>query len=482
MTYPPKQTTTIRDGGVGLVSTATALPLIIGVTGGGVVDTLYPYRDPNQLMDIHLGGPAVELAIPAMQAAGGCLLLKTASSTAAVNSAVTKTAASTSTGTITVAGASRLAYRVKVRIKATGALGVAKFDYSLDGEYTYSDVLTVPSGGTYAIPNSGTLVLTFVVGGGPILFEVGDYHVFTTTPAHYTTTNLASAITAIFSQLGARRVRQVFFAGKCASSSAAATMAAAAATHLDTFATKDHFARGIIDMGIDTAATALASFSSFADDRLMTVYGDADIVSLRPVAGGGVPRVPAMNAVAERCAGAQLSENPGRKMSGTLRGVRAITHDEGVLGSFSEADRITTLRTWVGEPGFYVLNGYIKCPAGSDFVYYDWGRTMDEICETEVDAQNKWILAKLRALTDGTGNMDPLDAVRIEQFVQQALKARLLDPTNIEGFKGHVSGLSYAVDRTNDFLATRIFNSATAAVPLPPVEGINTSVGFTRQL
>lgn len=481
MTYPPKQNTTVRDGGVGLVNTQTALPLIIGVTAGGVSDTLYPYRDPNQLMDTHLGGPAVELAIPVIEAAGGCLLLKTGGSTAAANSAVTKVAVGTSTGTVTVAGAARLAYRAKVRIRSTGALGVAKFDYSLDGDYTPSDVLTVPAGGTYAVPNTG-LTLTFVAGGGPVIFESGDYHTFTSTPAHYTTTNLGTAINAIWSQLGARRVRQVYFAGKCASSSAAATMAAAAATHLDTFASKDHFARGIIDMGIDTAATALTSFASFTDDRLMTVYGDADIVSLRPIAGSGVPRVPAMNAVAERCASAQLSENPGRKMSGSLRGVRNITHDEAVLGAFSEADRITTLRSYVGEGGYYVLNGYIKCPPGSDFVYYDWGRTIDEICETEVDAQNKWLLAKLRALLDGTGNIDPLDAERVELAVRAELKARLLDPTNIEGFKGHVSGLSYALDRTNDFLGTRIFRSATKAVPLPPVEGIESVIGFTRQL
>lgn len=481
MTYPPKQTTTVRDGGVGLVSTATALPLVIGVTAGGVTDTLYPYRDPNQLMDTHLGGPAVEMALPVIQQAGGCLLLKTGSSTAASNSAVTKTAFSTSTGTVTVAGSARLAYRVTVRIRATGALGAAKFDYTLDGGYTPSDVLTVPSGGTYAIPNTG-LTLTFVPGAGPIIFESGDSHTFTSTPAHYTTTDLASAITAIFSQLGARRIRQVYFAGKCASASAAATMAAAAATHLDTFASKDHFARGLIDAGADTASNVLSSFSSFTDDRLGVVYGDADVVSLRPVAGGGVPRIPALNCVAERCAGKQLSENAGRKMSGALRGVRAITHDENVLGSFSEADRITTLRTWTGEGGFYITNGFIKCAPGSDFIYYDWGQTIDEICETIVDAQNKWILAKLRALTDGTGNLEPLDAERIEGAVRGELKARLLDPTNIEGFKGHVSGLAYAVDRSNDFLGTRIFNSASAAVPLSPVEGINTAIGFTRQL
>jgi hypothetical protein len=481
MVYPPKQTLSVPDGGVGLVSNATSLPLIIGVTAGGVTDTLYPYNDPNLLRSVHLGGPAVELAIPVMERAGGCLLLKTGSSTAGVNSAVTPTRVSTSTGTITVSGTARLGYRVTARIRKTGALGVATFDYSLDGGYTYSDVLTVPSGGTFAVPGTD-LTLTFVPGAGPILFEAGDSHAFTATAAHYTTTNLGSAITALLAQIGSRKIRQVYFAGKNGIASAAATMAAAAATHLDSLAARDHFARGIIDMGTDVPATTQTAFASFSDDRMATVYGDADIVSLASIAGSGVPRVPAMNAVAERYAGANLSENAGRKMSGALRGVRAITHDEFLLQSFSESDRITTLRTWSGESGFYVTNGFLKSPAGSDFVYYDWGRTIDEICDTVVPAQNKWILAKLRALADGTGNIDPLDAERIESAVRNDLKARLLDPINVEGFKGHVSAIGYAVNRLNDFLATRIFQSTTRAVPLSPVEGIESTVGFSRSV
>jgi hypothetical protein len=274
----------------------------------------------------------------------------------------------------------------------------------------------------------------------------------------------------------------VFLAGKNATAAGAATMAAALASHMAVLATRDSYARALIDMGTDTPSATSTAFASFSDTRVGVCYGDADISSLIGVAGNGTPRVPFLNAVAERAAVAGLSENLGRKMSGALRGVRAITHDEGANAQFSEAEKITTGRTYSSGGGFFITNGFLKSPAGSDFQYWDWGVTVDEICETIVDAQDPWILAKLRAKTDGTGQIDDMSAVRIETSVRAALKARISDPVNTEGERGHVSGLSYAVDRTNDFLATRIFRSSCAAVPLSPVEGIETTVGLTRSI
>lgn len=481
MVYVPKQTTTVRDGGVGLVSTATALPLIIGATMGGVTDTLYQYTDPNAMLDLHLGGPAIEMAMPIVRFGGGCLLLKTATATASANSTVAKVPAGSSTGTVTVSGSGRLAHRARIRIRTTGTLGTAKFDYSLDNEFTYSEIYTVPSGGTFAIPGSG-LTLTFIPGAGAVFFLEGDAHTFTSTPAHYTTSNLGSAMTALLAQLGQRRVRKVLMAGKNATASAAATMAAAVASHMAVLAARDSFARALMDGGDDTTGNVSTSFASFSDSRVGIVYGDADVSSLLSVAGNGTPRVPAVNVVAERAAVASLSENLGRKMSGALRGVRGISHDEGVNTQFSEAEKITTLRTYPSGGGYFITNGFLKSPPGSDFQYFDWGVTVDEICETVVDAQDKWILAKLKAKTDGSGNIEDQSAVRIETRVRGALKARITDPVNVEGEKGHVSGIAYAVDRTNDFHGTRIFRSTTVAVPDSPVEGVQTTIGLARSI
>lgn len=479
--YPPQQVITVRDGGIGLVSTSDLPPLIVGVTSGGVADTLYQYSDPNRLLDEQGDGPAVEMAAPIINTKGTILLLKTNAGTAGSNGSVTKTPVGTSTGTVTVAGAPRDGYEFIGRIQKTGALGIGKFDYSLDDGYTFSEQLTIPAGGTYVVPNTG-LTITFVPGGGPVIFELGDKHEFDSVAPHYTTANIGTAITALLLQLGTRNVEQVYFAGKNASAASAATMAAAIATHMATLGTNNYYARALMDAGNDTTVNVLTSFASFSDARVGVCYGDADVVGLNSYAGWGVPKRAAVNVVAERAAGADLSENLGRKESGQLRGVRAISHDEGTNTQFSESDKITTLRTYRGNTGFYVTNGYLKSPSGSDFLYWDWGRVIDRLCRTVFLAQDVWLLKKLRSLTDGTGSIDPRDTARVNGFVRNAIKAVLLDPPNVEGYKGHVSGLSYAVDETNNFLSTREMLSAASAVPLVPVETIRTSVGFARSV
>jgi hypothetical protein len=62
----------------------------------------------------------------------------------------------------------------------------------------------------------------------------------------------------------------------------------------------------------------------------------------------------------------------------------------------------------------------------------------------------------VRILTDGTGRIDPLDAVRIEKAVTSKLRAAIKGPT-VEGVPDmdHVSDLLFTVDLTNDVKTTR---------------------------
>jgi hypothetical protein len=324
--------------------------------------------------------------------------------------------------------------------------------------------------------------MTFVAGAGPVIFELGDTHTWTSTAPHYTTTNLGAAVTALLAQLGTKKLRKVALAGKHASGAAAATMAAAAATHAATLESRFQFTRWMMDAGTDTAAAVLTAFAAFADDRVAVAFGNADLIGLGGIVGMGSPQYPTLNAVFERAVKADLSENLGRFASGPLRGVLAISHDEDKAIAFSESDRITTLRTHPATTGFYVTNGYLKSPSGSDFLYWDWGITIDEICSVTHKALQRWVLAKLRSLKDGTGKLDPRDAARVEGSVQPALKAALRDPTNIEGFQGHVTDIKFAANQSNDYLSTRTLRGSTAALPMSPAEGIVTDIGFARSL
>ncbi len=492
MPYPPGQDINVRNNGVGLAAGGLLLPLVVGVTTAGTVNTLYTYADPQQLLSELTSGPAVELALPQIDVAGGVHVLKTASSTAGANGAVTATRVGTSTGTITLAGTPLDNYLAKVKITKTGALGVGRFRYTLgastlrkDDAYDYSEEITIPAGGTYAIPGTG-ITATFVPGGGPTIFELGDSHTWTSTAPHYTTSDLSAAITALLAQLGTYELRKVGFAGWNASAAGAATMAAAIATHATTLEGRFQFVRCMMDGGKDTSTNVKSSMSAFADDRVAVTFGNADISGLSGIVGMGGPQYPLLNAAFERAVKADLSENLGRFESGPLRGVMAISHDEDKLLAFSEADKIITARTWPSTAGFYITNGYLKSPSGSDFLYWDWGTTIDEICSTTYHAQQKWILAKLRSLVDGTGRLDPRDANRIANVTRAAL-ARAVGPgpegpTNIEGYNGHVSGIAYSVNQSNDYLSTRTTRGSVAAVPLSPNEQMVTDIGFARSL
>lgn len=483
MTYPASQTITVRDGGIGLPSDGAVFPLVVGSSSLGTVSTLYFSTNQNSLRDVLGQGQAVELGLPMIRARGGVLVLKTPTSTAGAAGAVTKVAFSTSTGTITVAGAPFDSYQVKVRIKSTGALGVARFDFSLDqlgASPTFSEEITVPSGGTYAIPSTN-LTLTFVPGGGPILFENGDTHTFACTSPQYTTSDLATAFIALLAALGSYIIEDVYFTGHSASAAAGATMAAAIDTQMSSLEARRRWARAMMYVGTDTSANVITSFSTFASRRVAVAYGECDVPTLNPHAGWGVIRRTAAFALAERAANCDLSENLGRKASGLLR-VAAITADEGSNQQFIESHKINTLRTYDGEAGFFSTNGYLKSPAGSDFLYWDWGRVIDRACRIVYDAQQQWLLRKVRTLTDGSGQIDPRDAVRIEAAVKSALKNGLTDLLTIEGFKGHVSGLQYVVDLTNNVLTTRQLKSTLRLVPLPPIESFATEIGFTGSI
>lgn len=483
MVYPPGQTLTVRDGGLALISTQTSLPLIIGYASGGTANTLYVTTDPQSCKDTLGHGAAVELALPVIAQAGGALVLATATTVAAVNGSLTPARTSTSTGTIAATGAALRSYRASIVITTTGTVATGKFKYSLDGGYTYSPTITIPGGGTYSPPGSG-ITWTFTPGAGPVFFEAGDTFTGTNTAAFYNVTDLGNAYTAFTAQIGIRKIDQVYFAGSPASATAGATLAASVATFGTTLQSQHQFTRIVMDSsGSDTGANCLTNFSStFSDSRVCACFGEADVVSLDPIQGFGVPRIPASQVVAERAAGAEISENLGRALSGALRGVRAITKDEYLNTVFSADDKITTLRT---DPdlgaGFYITSGYLKSASGSDFMYYDYGRSLDRGCKIIVPIQATWKNRKVRTLTDGTGAIDPRDAQPLADSVRSALKSGLETPTK-DGLPSHVSGQQYDINLTNNVQQTRTLQTTYAQVPNPPIETVATVVGFATKV
>jgi hypothetical protein len=493
-----RQTIVVRDGGLNLPVEARQRPLFVGPCSKGVANTLYWVNGSAALADTLGRGTVVEQAAPVADA-GGCLILKTAASTAGTLGTPAVTRVGTSTGTITVANEPADAWRLRVRVATSGTLGAGRFQYALDG-YTATDasgwspIYTIPAGGTFALPQTGQdpaapVTITFVPGAGPVFFQVGDVHRADCVAPHYTVLDLTNAFENLRTLLGSTRVRRVMFAGGSATASAQIVLAAAVAGHLDNLAAGFRFARAVMDGGsLDTLSNFRTAIASFTDDRIGLVWdpitetSGCRIVSKIPFTGWAVPVVPAVNAVAERFAKTELSESCGRVRSGSLRGVMALGNDDEANPQFEAADRIITLCLVDGYDGFFVKKPFIRSGATSDFRTLQWGTVLDEICEIAHDDLQQWPESNLRSLDDGTGRLEESEAQRVENSVNLKLKNKLIDVDNIEGEKGHVRSARYTVTRNNNYLQDGLIYGFARAVPLREVEGAVTTVGLVSSL
>lgn len=494
MSYPAQFDVQIADGGLALGAEPAEVPLVVGCSSAGTVATLYDFTsasadDQSTGVKATLGyGPLTETGMPVLRVAGRALFLKLTGSVAAANSAVTTTRIASSVGTLTIGGSATRDFRWWVEIlESADALGSGKFRFSLDNRNTWSDAITIPSGGTYSPANSG-ITWTFALQAGTPDFEDGDLFSGTSTCAHWNTTNLSAGITALLASplLIGKKIRKVYFTGIPADATTAATNAAAIATHMATLEGLDHFARAIMDCGsLDTTSIVLANFvAAFSDTRVAPCYGRCEYSSPLPTVGFGLPYVSIMQPVAVRASEAEISENLGRVASGPLRGVKTTTlsHDEGRSTAFGASDRIITLMTRRNKTGgAYITSGFLRGPVGSDFIFWDYGVIVDEMATQMVMAADNWVNSKLRALTDGTGNLHPVDALRVQLSLTGPVKSKLDRPTK-DGLPSHASGWQIIVPTDFDFLTLRELRMTGRIVPTVPIEGGTIVIGLTRQL
>lgn len=473
----PRQTLNIRDPGLGLVEQSDTVPLYMGPASIGTVGEIVSCSEKQQVIDAFGQGPLSEAMCFELDAAGGPVLgMRLTGGVAGVAGSVTKTAVGSSTGTVTVAGAPYDAYETILTIMSSGTLGAGTFKYSLDDGVTESEVITIPSGGTYAVPNTN-LTLTFVPGAGPTYFEAGDKHEFDCTAPYVTTTNLGAGFDAI--EDSTTFFDFIVLCGRPASASAGATMFASAATRLTSLQNMFRYVGFIMDVGIDTPTNVATAYASVSSARICPCYSTADIASSKPFAGWGTPKLPIYVLVAARAARELISTDLMRTASGALEGVVAIDHNE-YLNEVLDQHKITTLRTWPEQDGFFITNARLKSSAGSDFLYWQHRRIMDTACRTVVQAQGPLAGRGVRTKTNGTIN--DKDALRYESIVKDRLREVLVDPTNEEGFQGHVSALNYTISRTNNVLTTFNIATSVAVRPLGYAKTLTTDIGFTANV
>lgn len=473
----PGQTITRTDGGLGLAGDAANVFLYVGPTAG-TANTITRYSSSSKLKAVHGNGITAQMACWKLDHEGGSVdVLCTAASVAAVSSAVTQTGSGPA---VTLSGTALLPTAATIEITRGGTLGVGAFAYTLDGE-TWVENITLPAGGTYAIPSLG-VTATFAAG----THVVGTTHAFTTTPAECNLTNLQAAWAVAL--LADTEWSVITFCGYPASASAAATIAAGIITLMSQYEATFRYGGAIVSCGNDTEANVLAQFATVQSISLMREHGTCQYYVGTKVPGWQWPVLPYVGEKARLCARVSPATNPawvGLDDDVKVSLIKSPSFDEFKEGETLHDAKINTMRTYAKRRGIFPTNALLASGAGSDYRYWQWLRVINIFSTTVEAEQQNFINRSVRTLTSGTaeeiGCIDPRDAATLQKDVKAALDVALKKKTS-EGLPQYCSGYSYSINLTNKILSTRELQSSGRIGPLANIEQVTTEIGFSQEI
>ncbi len=470
----PDSTIKIRDGALGIIAPSEKACAVVGACTGGVANTVYAFTDVKALVDTLTSGPAVEAAALDLTIGGGIVYVVPCATSAGSNGSVTKVG--TGLSVLTLTGTPLDAYEAVVTIVVGGAnpaSGVVTFTYSLDGGDTTSAVIALPVNGIYALPGTG-ISLNFTAA----TLVAGDVYSFACTAPTFNTTQMNAALDALLAD--PRTWRFVHVVGLAANVAGSATVFGALDLKMTAAETAHRYAYAMMECADDTDANIIASFNALASLRVCIGGGFEELTS--PLTGRKHKR-PVQWAHAARRQGARVSEDSGRVLSGALPGVSKLYRDERVTPGL-DAARFVTARTFVNRAGYYITNGNILAPTGSDFALVQYREVMDVACTITDAAQVKYVGYELRVnpaqgnttpagQPGAPGTIDERDARAIEADIGSQLAAALLAP-------GHVSALQILVNRTDNILSTKLIRTKVRITPLGYAKSLEAELGFVN--
>ena len=475
MSLLPDVRLSVEDGALGVLSSSPAsVHVKLGVCSKGKPHTLLSFSRMNDLSEALGTGPLVEAAAYALSVAGGPLYvmpIRPSIEGKAGEMQVTRARKDAqSTGTLTVEGTPLDGYAVQVTLVQTGTVGESPcpaFQVSLDGGATQSLVRAVPSNGSFLVEGTG---LTLKFEGNPAEFHAGDRFTFHCQAPSFGLQDLTEALQA----LGAdpRLWGFLHLVGtpggddEEAQAQAFASLLATVGLWMQQASKAHRFARTILEAPRVSDKVLLSTIATKAEARVMVAAGYATLVS--PLTGQQALRSAAWP-MAARAASVRLSEDLARLASGPLSGVVSLDRDEERTPGL-DAQRIATLRTLLGWPGFYITNPNVLAPMGSDFLLWQYGRVMDEACSLARQALLPCLHEKLR-VDSKTGFLEEKEALSLERRVEGQLRAALVQP-------GEVADVGVHVNRTDNLLSTRTLRVAVRVLPFAYAKFIEVSLGF----
>lgn len=457
----PEVTQTIVDGALGTAPVNTdGICTKLGVCSLGTPNTLYSFMRPQDVVTQLGYGPLVEAACHHLQVAGGPLLCMPVTAGTAGSSTVP---ANTGGGpAVTLSGTPLDQFDGLVTIVAGGAVGTATFTYSLDGGDTPSPVITTAS--TYAIPNSG-ITLNFAAG----TYIAGATYTWTSTAPYFTTTNINTAFTALLALPSEWMFAHVVGRGTTAADTAA--MAAAIEVQMEAAATNFRYVAALIEAADDTDTNLSTQFASVNAPLVNVCAGPGELISSvsgriykRPFAWGVAARA---SKVASK-ATVGIATHLGRVKDGAIPGFTKLYRDE-FATPLLDAQRFTTARTIIGQPGFYVTRGRMMASPGSDFSYWHDRMVINKACRITRFVMVQELNESVRTNADGT--IYEADALRIETTVTRSLFDNMVSPQN-------VVRASAKIDRSINVSSTGRVQVDVRVRRRGYLEDIRTTIGF----
>lgn len=476
----PKQTITVKDPGLGFAPPVAGTPILSGIAKGGsqAVNTIFSIGALDQVRSVVGYGPLAEEIALALSKVGGPVygIIHNSATSAALSAVVVTPPGSGSPPAITISGTPNDNYSLRVEITLGGAVGTAKFRYSLDAHDdtkvapTWSQERVITS--TYLMVNSG-LTLAFAAG----TYVLGHLYNKTDIWPQVVGTADLSTVAGVINSDPALDFHLWGVAGAQLTSTLGATIGAAFAGHLTTLTTSFRYARGFIDVGSGDVADDINTDSAgWTGSRVCPAYGFVLRPTVLAFEGFGYRRASCAEGIFVRAMSELISSDLSRVAAGADEGVLKIEFD-GFYDQRLDLAGISTMRTWVGLQGYYIANGKLKASFGSDFTDVQYGRIMDVACRTTYLAQLPYVSATFR--TNTAGQIDPFDAADVEASVGAALASVLTEPNNARGQPGHVSEFAYNIDLAYNINLTSQIKTSVGIRPLGYAKLISTDMSFT---
>lgn len=476
----PSVTINEINGALGVLATGEKILAMLGPTSSGTANVPGTYARTKDIVSTFGAGPGVEAACFYVETFGKPILFcKTGASVAGVEGTLTSVATGTSVVTLDTTDPND-DYELVWKAITGGTIGTAgiTYQYSLDGERTWSATLALGTANTFAWPGAGGVNLDF--GAGTVV--AGDKHSTRTTAPNWNSTELTDALTA----LGNSAVQWGLVAIVGPIDATAFDAIEVKMSALSTAGTpRAWIGNTRMPNAAESEATYLAAmntiFSAKATNFGELCSGAAKITSAvtgrkykRPISFFVGARE---GSVSEEVNIADPNLGPATGVSIRDANGNVDEHDESINPGLDDG-RFTVLRTIPGLSGVYVNRPRLFSSAGSDFYIMPHRRVMNLARE----ALRLYLTLRLNKpirVNKTTGYILESEALEIEAGADAILRAVLEAKPKASG-GGYPGGRYVSISRTDNLLSTKTMTGQARIVPLAYPETIILDMGFSN--